>query len=124
MKLSILTCLLYALPIACMDTDTQEQTKTEFSEECLNKCGAAFAIGGFLGSWIGGLCIGVPVATALGMCPAATTAVICCTTLGGCIAGSGYGSLIAVTCCMKPGIPIRITRQLGDTTQQQPELNV
>lgn len=114
MKLSILTCLLFALPIVCMDNGTHEQTKTEFSEECLYKCGPGFAFGGFVGVILGA-CIGIPGAIAIG-----SPSFLFTTMLGCAAVGTGYGSLLAITCCMKPGTPIRITKQLNNKTH--PEL--
>lgn len=82
MKLSVFISLLFVLPIIGMD-NTPEQTTTKFSEECLDKCAPCWAMGGLLGAAIGGLCIGVPVITTLGMGPAVATAFLFCTTLGG-----------------------------------------
>jgi len=115
MKLYVLLCLLCALPIVCMDTGGQEQTTTEFSKECLDKCGPGFALGGILGVGLGGICIGVPVAVTMGV----TTPVLFSIALGCGAAGSAYGSLLAIACCLKPGTPIRITKQLSNTTQSE-----
>jgi hypothetical protein len=115
MKLSILISLLCVLPIIGME-GVPEQTTTEFSEECLDKCGPGFAGGGLAGICLGA-CIGIPVGFAIGN-PAITVTILI---MFGCAAaGTGYGSLIATTCFMKPGTPTRIIRRLNNTNQ--PEL--
>lgn len=108
-------CLLLSLPIIAMDNN-QERTTTEFTDECFYKGCQGLMLGSVVAASAVSL-VGIPVAIATGANIMIAGTILACLTVGCGAFGGSIGSLIAIRHCMKPDTPIRITRQLNNTAE-------